>query len=175
MKTITTPKGKVLVDESAEIKEGDYIFSAAENRVIKTQYKVNDGFYNRIKIIATINHSISLDVPMVIVKRVYSEADLINYKRFWLAQDIEWFDNTDDGDIYKNRKGKVVTEKEIVTAYIQSLNQEHIELEMEEVYEGETLASASGFALKTKPVRTIKTTRGSNGQLMAYLKHANLA
>ena len=24
MKTITTPKGKILVDESAEIKEGDY-------------------------------------------------------------------------------------------------------------------------------------------------------
>ena len=75
MKTITTPQGKIIVDEYAEIKEGDYIFSAAENRVIKTQYKGNGVPYNRIKIIATINHSISLDVPMVIVE------DAINFSK----------------------------------------------------------------------------------------------
>ena len=173
MKTITTPHGKILVDESAEIKEvtkGYYYDLCDKNYPRITHYYESDEIQKtEVKIIATINFSLHKDVPMVIVKRVYSEADLINYKRFWLAQDIEWFDNTDDGDIYKNRKGKVVTEKEIVTAYIQSLNQEPIELEREEVYGGETLASASGFALKTKPVRTIKTTR-VDGQLMAYLK-----
>jgi len=98
----------------------------------------------------------------------YSEADLINYKRFWLAQDIEWFDNTNDGDIYKNKKGKVVTEKEIVTAYIQSLNQETIELEMEFVDDDEDDYVDGGFFGRS--IQRIKTTRGSNGQLMAYEK-----
>lgn len=59
----------VLVDESAEIKEGDwYVDDTNQIR----QSITSDKYYwsqrlNYYKVIATINHSISLDVPMVIV------------------------------------------------------------------------------------------------------------
>ena len=267
MKTITTPKGKVLVDESAEIKEGDYIFSAAENRVIKTQYKVNDGFYNRIKIIATINHSISLDVPMVIVEDAVNfckttEVDLkeiaalaFGHKE-WITTGItvrynphikehyedadEYFEMNFEGYFagnnkafyrvqlrpsmnvalwysYKEEKNKVLhtsnqskiqnilskykaaqqkgvySEADLRLAfkagqdyenfdcryafneYIKSLNQEPIELETEDsktVQKHEFDGTEHGEILW---VRQLKTTRGSDGQLMAYLKQANLA
>jgi len=217
MKTITTPQGKIIVDEIQSGKIG-WNWNKLANKLDNLSRDYEIGTFEEMstnKIIVTINHSISLDVPMVIVedkvnnlsdevnnlsaecfnmlrklnpkggirefvrmsvefgfkaqqKGGYSEADLINYKRFWLAQDIEWFDNTNDGDIYKNKKGKVVTEKEIVTAYIQSLNQETIELEMEFVDDDEDDYVDGGFFGRS--IQRIKTTRGSNGQLMAYEK-----
>ena len=68
MKTITTPHGKVLVDESAEIEEGWIV--TRNNRVGK--FEKTDGkellIGNKGLVIATINHSVSLDIPMVIVE-----------------------------------------------------------------------------------------------------------
>ena len=65
MKTITTPHGKVLVDESAEIKEGDWFVGI--NNIIWQRTLINPTKPCN-KIIATINHSVSLDIPMVIVE-----------------------------------------------------------------------------------------------------------
>jgi len=70
-KVITTDKGKIVVDESAEIKENTYyenngvVFLSDSiynegNNPNNSNPRVTD-FNN--KVIATINHSISLDVP----------------------------------------------------------------------------------------------------------------
>jgi len=196
MKTITTPKGKVIVDESAEIKEGWIV--TRNNRVGK--FEKTDGkellIGNKGLVIATINHSISLDVPMVIVEDEIEKSFLIthpnppsNFKSSIGYREFELGYKADkQKGVYSEEQLRKAfqcgqqwvhdvnhdIEPETLNQLIQSLNQETIELEMEEVYEGETLASASGFALKTKPVRTIKTTR-VDGQLMAYLKQANPA
>ena len=91
----------VLVDENAEIKEGDYFF-------FKTEYKNHQGIYTNVysntvpndsycasgfgyclkimcyKIIVTINHSISLDVPMVVVEDEIEKLALIEYPENWV-------------------------------------------------------------------------------------------
>jgi len=72
----------ILVDESAEIKEGDKvewfgkILDCNSFSEIDNQYYIGNNFENIAlepktvlnKVIATINHSISLDVPMIIVE-----------------------------------------------------------------------------------------------------------
>jgi len=221
LRVVTTEKGKILVDESAEIKEGDWFF-------FKTDYKDHQGIYKNVysntvpndsycasgfgyclktmcsKITATINHSISLDVPMVIVedeveklakeiviknnpngvenfsmnvfnglvnyitkslkaqqKGVYSEEDLISFGKKCFYKGFNKSEN-DDANCF-------TAWKEEAPELIMDLKQEYIELEIEEVYSGETLASASGFSLKTDAIKSIKTSR-VDGQLMAYLK-----
>ena len=200
MKTITVPQGKVLVDKSAEIKEWDYCdyppFGIGQIKNINDELcfvtipiKSKGSLTQRLyqckdecqKVIATINHSISLDVPMVIVedeimkfsiskglelynggnydfengvrvgykaaqeKGVYSEADLIAAMKYEATINREF---SEYGTTYKTRE-----------KFIQSLNQEPIELERDHpnrvYYDG---------------IQGIKTTRGSDGQLMAYLK-----
>jgi len=213
MKTITTLQGKIIVDESAEIKEGDYCdyppFGIGQIKNINDElcfdtipikgigsltqrlYQCKDECQ---KVIVTINHSISLDVPMVIVeyeadtllqplveiinegydaydsahhlvlqrwlatvtnfitsykaaqqKGVYSEADLIAAMKYEATINREF---SEYGTTYKTRE-----------KFIQSLNQEPIELERDHpnrvYYDG---------------IQGIKITRGSDGQLMAYLK-----
>jgi len=88
----------ILVDESAEIKEGTYyenngvIFLSDEiydkgNNPNNSNPKVTD-FNN--KLIATINHSISLDVPMVVVEDDVEKLALSLYK-----EDIsDWDDSS---------------------------------------------------------------------------------
>ena len=195
MKTVTTPQGKIMVDESAEIKRDDWHI---DKGIIKQWY--GNLYSNRLtskKIIATINHSISLDVPMVIVedeveKSAGKYADMVSKDPLrWSHAKVGYkagVEDTRQKGFYSEADLRIairmaMEKKEIVGRFapvytpneiIESLNQEPTELEMEEVYEDETLASASGFTLKTKPVRTIYTQR-VYGQLMAYLKHANPA
>jgi len=59
----------VLVDESGEIKENDLFYSEfkGEKRILRFNKQVSP-FPNDKKIIASINHSIDLDVAMVIVE-----------------------------------------------------------------------------------------------------------
>ena len=71
-----TPGGQVLVDESAEIKEGD---NYANGRCIYTADRYYEKVSDDIKIITTINHSISLDVPMVVTKDEIPEITKDNY------------------------------------------------------------------------------------------------
>ena len=170
MKTITTPQGKIMVDESAEIKEGIPFWGYCWNWFDKINHFPNGCNQSRgkvEKIIATINHSISLDVAMVIVEDEIEKDFQLQVSEVYEGISKEFFRVDTAREWHKKgyKAARVYSDSEM----IQSLNQEPIELEMEEVYGGETLASASGFALKTKPVRTIKTTR-VDGQLMAYLK-----
>ena len=86
MKTITTLQGKIMVDETADIKEQDYCdyppFGIGQIKNIDDELcfvtipiKSKGSLTQRLyqckdecqKVIVTINHSISLDVPMVIV------------------------------------------------------------------------------------------------------------
>ena len=43
-----------------------------------------------------------------------SDVDMIEFKNWWLQLNIEWFDNTEDGDIYRFNNGKKVTDKELL-------------------------------------------------------------
>lgn len=43
-----------------------------------------------------------------------SDEDMIDFKNWWLKLNIEWFDNTEDGDIYRFNNGKKVTDKELL-------------------------------------------------------------
>ena len=140
----------ILVDESAEIKEGDKvewfgkILDCNSFSEIDNQYYIGNNFENIAlepktvlnKVIATINHSISLDVPMVILK------DEVEKK-------------------------------------IQSLKQKYIELEMKETikecnYCSKTIREQSNGCTNIlcyrQYLKTITTDR-INGQLFAYIKH----
>ena len=103
MKTITTPQGKIIVDESAEIKGSDWFYNdwckgisinqypheADLNNYSEAIHLPDNQFLqnksNCYKVIATINHSISLDVPMVIVEDEVEKQWLIFYKD-WLMK-----------------------------------------------------------------------------------------
>jgi len=192
----------VLVDESAEIK-GLY-HDSFTNKL----YQSNGAEYvksNQVNnVIATINHSISLDVPMVIVEDGVEKLALIEYPEYWVEDNgcnyihQEYDDNKgarliwikaykaaqqkgvyseEDlrkafiaGDCY----GKQVSTKGNIEDYIQSLNQEYIELETEEIYsvDNRTLSFLdlkASLALQTTFFPKIKTDR-ADGQLIAFEK-----
>ena len=50
-----------------------------------------------------------------------TEEIAIKYRQFWLLQDVQYFDNTEEGDIYITRRGKKVTEKELFQEFIKTL------------------------------------------------------
>jgi hypothetical protein len=108
MKKITTPQGIIVVDESAEIKEDDWFYNDWCKGIFINQYahKATLNNYsnavhlpdnqflqnksNCYKIIDTINHSISLDVPMVIVEdAVEKEANTL-YKKYCEDKNIDY-------------------------------------------------------------------------------------
>ena len=68
LRVVTTEKGKILVDESAKIREGDWFLRDFDNIITKANVNSDHKLYKSFKIIATINHSISLDVPMIIAE-----------------------------------------------------------------------------------------------------------
>ena len=180
----------ILVEESAEINKGCKYYDGIN---IGTAFKNNAGFYKDCdKIIATINHSISLDVPMIVIedegwessweitnskikngvnpnayrlgwlgksaqqKGVYSEEDLINL--------VAFICNKEDGnDITISESGEMPSL--IVKQFIQSLNQEYIELEMDCDYLIQCHCTSNKNCLKP----TIKTNR-IDGQLISYTK-----
>jgi len=202
MKTITTPKGKVLVDESAEIKEDTYVFT--KDRGIERVSKPSIDFLHfrfckkhGTKIIASINFSLHKDLPMVMVEY---EADKLSKVKYPTIHNSEFKSDATANIITKlcrsafieGRKG-LYSEEVIELAiefglqyafdqkmtkqyqkdklkFIQSLNQEPIELETECEEPRECSCDSNGDCLM--PV--IKTTR-VDGQLMAYLKQANPA
>jgi len=197
----------ILVDESAKIKENTNTFNEGfngdwfYNSIYKTIARIGDITAYDFKLIATINHSIDLDVTMVIVEdgaetlttlyqshlRAFIQGlsfshnpisdNAVGRFRTWYNQNPE---------IAAQQKG-VYSEAQLrraielsthvkphhvlgkVAVYstdeiIKSLNQEYIELEMEEV-----LPPNGNPHDWDMPIR-IKTTRSSNGQLMAYIK-----
>lgn len=44
----------------------------------------------------------------------FSDDDIISYRKFWVSQNIEWYDDTELGEVYINKKGKKITEKELL-------------------------------------------------------------
>jgi hypothetical protein len=185
-KVITTVQGKVVIDESAEIEEGCKYYDGIN---IGTAFKNNAGFYKDCdKIIATINHSIDLDVPMVIVQ---DEVEKLAYKVFpkdILETSKGCFDDINSADrnnwingykAAKEEEEDVYSEEDLRKyhnimclhgniageEFIQSLNQEYIELEMETSY----LDWKKGDKEKLSDTLQIRTDR-VDGQLMAYIK-----
>jgi hypothetical protein len=83
-KKISTPQGDVLVDESAEIKEGDKIGRNKKPFIVTAQKGWNNTLDLGYKvIIATINHSINLDVPMVIVEDEVEKLAKLHAEKVW--------------------------------------------------------------------------------------------
>ena len=162
MKTITTPHGKVLVDESAEIKEGIPFWGYCWNWFDKINHFPNGCNQSRgkvEKIIATINHSISLDVAMVIVEDEIEKDFQLQVSEVYEGISKEFFRVDTAREWHKKgyKAARVYSDSEM----IQSLNQEPIELEM--------ISDIPSKEIMGEFESRIKTTR-VNGQLMAYKK-----
>jgi len=185
-KVTKTLQGKVVIDES-DIEVNDFI---TDNYRI-WEWLDDSSLLGRHKVLATINFSINKDVPMVVVedeveRLAEKEYPLLNVPEgsgvdwhFRLGQReglIKGFKAAKEGGIYseedlrdtisKSRKGMFLNEGHI-KEYIDSLNQEYIELEMEIVncYDdhGEGQISYRNY-------KEIIKTDTVDGQLMAYLK-----
>jgi len=183
-KVIITEQDKILVDESAEIKEGDWYFIEYNKSIGYASKAFIDGCKtNCFKILYTINFSLDKDLPMVIVEDEFKNTLEKHYSNGTVDERIAFifgYKAAQQKGVYSEedlrnafRAGEIYQEGIILKTdedrYIKSLKQEYIELKIEEVYSGETLASASGFSLKTDAIKTIKTDR-VNGQLMAYVE-----
>jgi len=188
-KVITTPQVTVLVDESADITRFDYLFGTKEKTIYTPEGEETVEWQNKLfgektwfKIIATINHSISLNVPMVRYVEWGKSWEIINaqldgvnphaYSLGWLdkaAQQKGAYSEEDlknalhkmysifmDDDI-KSKMEALKGFHTIKQNIIQSLNQKYIELETEH---DDTVPY---------PKTRIKTNR-VDGQLMAYVK-----
>jgi len=186
-KVITTDKGKIVVDESAEIKENTYyenngvVFLSDSiynegNNPNNSNPRVTD-FNN--KVIATINHSISLDVLMVIVQNEIKESLENHYSDGTPKEKIAFlfgYKAAQQKGVYSEEQVRSVIETANIALanniksldsdkIIQSLNQEYIELEMETSY----LDWKKGDKEKLSDTLQIRTDR-VDGQLMAYQK-----
>ena len=205
----------VLVDDSAEIKEGDYycvphnieghilsnktlIIKATHNFICNHYIKTKKGFHQ--KVVTTINHSIDKDIPMVIVEDEIEKLALDDYNAAYPSYEkvtdykvVEKFRSIQSyirghkaaqqkgvyteedmytlaakvvNDIAKNQSNAdfnfFTTPKMIADEFIQSINQEDIELEMEDYLTQELALKGNfqNFRIKTNRV---------NGQLMAYI------
>jgi len=194
-KVITTKQGKVVIDETAEIKEGYYL----DGEDIFGPFEIGDMLIeNNGKIIATINHSISLDVPMIIVEDkvdnlalewclinkfnpedyVHSNrtAEYSRVKTIWangykslqqkgVYSEEDLRNAIDFGDNFQHTLLTPTGKKSETDKFIQSLKQEYIELEVESLI-AEYEPADCDFP---DYVEVIKTNR-VNGQLMAYIK-----
>jgi hypothetical protein len=202
-KVVVTKQGKVVVDETAEIK--DYYVNE-KNKLIYSETHpkrleiINLGNKrNRSALIATINHSISLDVPMITVEDNYNmEKDWGNLRILKMVCESNGIGNAyykekarlelkyerlafkagykarggfseeivrqafKEGVLMPNRLIKDIDK--IEEAFIQSLKQEYIEVEMEQ------LNNKPSSSYSTETIYKLKTTRDENGQLIAYQK-----
>jgi hypothetical protein len=167
----------VLVDESAEIKEGDWFFNEDFKDIGNSISLVEwSSKYNKkiFKIVATINHSISLDVPMVIVEdEIGKLAD--EYSKSFIDADgteevdfIAGYEAAQQKGVYSEedlRKGistglsvgyfsafNIDNKSKEVDNIIQSLNQESIELEVEQ------LNNKPGSSYSTETIYKLETT-----------------
>lgn len=162
----------VLVDESVEIKEGDYVLLEYpgckeikqlirgvpyENAAfVKSEIKF-DGCKHK-KLVATINHTISLDVPGVIVDidekaedGIYNMGHLSDYLNFvednYHYHDDNWYDRDTDEPIQRAK---------MLFTFVKTLKKEYIELET--------------YIVSDDDKKEIITTERVDGQLMVYVK-----
>jgi len=202
-KVITTDGKKVVVNESAEIKEvtEGYYYDFYEKACPKiTHYYESDEIQKtEFKIIATINHSISLNVPMIIVEDeveklaehssevqegTYTHQHKVTYKHGF----IDGYKKAQQKGVYSEEDLRVAINKAYLigierSSYgeameddiIQSLKQEYIELEMDLYCElKDCIEQNPNCVLPNNGVckaqEVIKTNRDKNGQLIAYEK-----
>ena len=184
----------VLVDESAEIINLDYyLYNGKEIRQEMNSSTAHMRKFASNKIITTINHSISLDVPMVIVEdeveklamEIITNMGLDWYEtetsargvaRFCASQQKGGYSEADVRNAFKagDCYGKQVSTKGNINDYIQSLKQEYIDLEMFDVEcsckskEDMSKCSINCCKSNSRNFPRIKTNRDTNGQLMAY-------
>lgn len=45
----------------------------------------------------------------------------IKYRDFWLKEEVKWFDNTEEGAVYKDKKGRKITENQLFKIFVQTL------------------------------------------------------
>jgi len=196
---IIVEQKKVVVDKSADIINYDdepYLLITDDYETYIHKHKGDiRPTTKHFEIIATINHSISLDIPMIIIEdeveklaehssevqeATYTPQHKITYKHGF----IDGFNALQQKGVYSEEDmircydgllqnvGTCVKQSELPTSkeYIQSLKQEYIELEMEEKqhYEKDKtkrINPLNGVFYKTR----IKTNR-INGQLITYIK-----
>jgi hypothetical protein len=182
----------VLVDDSAKGKTG-YCFNISLSKIDKLSRDYEIGTFeemNTHKIIATINHSISLDVPMVIVEDEVEKLAKLNWgnvHRTGVLGFIDGYKASQQKGVYSeedlvnlvaficNKEDETDTTISesgempslIVKRFIQPLKQEYIALEMER--ESSIGVTDTGRERKFYGEEIIKTIR-IDGQLMAYVK-----
>jgi len=178
----------ILIDETAKIKpntntfiqglNGDWFY----NSVHKDIARIGDITAFDFKVIATINHSIDKDIPMVFiddeVEKLAEEstAEVIQVNADFSLKEVykEFFK---DGYNARKQEGRFYSEEDLrkamlhssscnsslrgVNNYIESLKQEYVELETESVVIGHT-GTHNIFGER------FKTTRDESGQLIAY-------
>jgi len=195
MKTLTTPQCKVIVNESAEIKEGNW-FVGINNTI--WQRKLINPTKPCNKIIATINHSISLDVPMVVIeneveklacKLGYYNSSEDNKGNYTTKAFIAGYKTAQEKGSYSEedlikameasiewwcaeiseKYGDIEIIEDFADIFIQSLKQEYIELEMETECCKKYTSCNMNCRYDKDTVWKIKTDR-INGQLMCYTK-----
>ena len=193
----------VLVDESADKSNQGFYLMIDETSILYLTVDEHKGTHERnnqwAKITATINHSISLDVPMVIIEDEIEKMAKEKYQ--YTSQNppytviepkskiegfIAGYKAAQQKGVYSEEDlAKCITfgwelshyhrDKEphvllkMQTNYIQSLKQEYIELETECTY-GDECPSKGAFDKQNLCNIIIKTNRDENGQLMAYKK-----
>ena len=192
----------VLVDSSTEIENKDWYWD--ENKLkVKHYFESRESFpslIHRFKIIATINHSIDLDVPMVIVKHeveelaehssevqeaTYTPPHKTTYKHGFIdgykaKQEEGTFSEEDLTNAVllginlqsSNNDPDKLSNEEKVKGFIQSLKQKYISLKQEYIeLEMETSYLDWKKGDKEKLSDTLQIrTDRVDGQLMAYIK-----
>jgi len=158
----------ILVDESADIEVKDYFIVEGKIEQCLSSSEADDlsigSSYS--KIVATINYSISLDVPMVILKDEVAKFSVSQQKNVYSEEDM--------------MKDLLIKHDDLSVDYvIQSLKQKYVELEMKETikecnYCSKTIREQSNGCTNIicyrQYLKTITTDR-INGQLFAYIKH----
>jgi len=209
MRTVTTDRGKVIVDKTAEIELGDLGYNSNDKRfdlcTLSNRESIQEHWE---KILATISFSIDKDVAMVVVQdeaerlaeievedksftNIAERTKAINMfiagheaaqeKGVYSEEDMYMLAGKVTDDIAKNKSNAAwcffTTPKMIADEYIQSLNKDHVELEMEEVYfhgsgyyKKEELSLEKQTRYSFMKETRIKTTRNSSNQLIAYAK-----
>jgi len=127
LRVVTTEKGKILVDESADAKDGELVIQdGGLNRIGIGTHQASIAYTIKpLKIMASINHSISLDVPMVIVEDEiekmaidFDKSKFRNFKREHTS--TEFYETAIDGIIagYKASQQKGVYSEEDLIKYL---------------------------------------------------------
>jgi hypothetical protein len=185
-KVITKNQGKVVIDTTQVTDTNVWVVNDLDfdEPII---FKTDEDFFHTgleaVKILYTVNFSIDKDIPMIIVEdkvkksleKHYSDGTVDERIAFLLGCKSTQKDGYSEDALakcitfgwelyhyHKDKEPHVLLKMQ--TNYIQSLKQEYIELEMEQ------LNNKPSSSYSTETIYKLKTTRDENGQLIAYQK-----